>query len=245
MLLFFIIMIFNQIDSFGQFSSLKDSPMFKNNKHNIFRETLTNTYYEMSEMDSLYKTGKSPFQILSNIKKGDSIVWMIKFINEDDFTIKSQWLNKKFPLKDFVDIHNIQIKTSELTGKFLIIYCWSVSCGPCIKELPYLNALKDSLNKDNYILLGVTFDNSVSIRNFFKSNQLNTYLNDENPSFAFRIIPNQKEFLNNVLGVKSYPTTFIVDKKGFIKQIIEGVNLDEQKKPKIYSEIMETLKRIE
>lgn len=172
MLLFFIIMIFNQIDSFGQFSSLKDSPMFKNNKHNIFRETLTNTYYEMSEMDSLYKTGKSPFQILKYIKKGDSIVWMIKFINEDDFTIKSQWLNKKFPLKDFVDIHNIQIKTSELTGKFLII-------------------------------------------------------------------------LNNVLGVKSYPTTFIVDKKGFIKQIIEGVNLDEQKKPKIYSEIMETLKRIE
>lgn len=67
MLLFFIIMIFNQIDSFGQFSSLKDSPMFKNNKHNIFRETLTNTYYEMSEMDSLYKTGKSPFQILKYI----------------------------------------------------------------------------------------------------------------------------------------------------------------------------------
>lgn len=58
----------------------------------------------MSEMDSLYKTGKSPFQILKYIKKGDSIVWMIKFINEDDFTIKSQWLNKKFPNSVFITI---------------------------------------------------------------------------------------------------------------------------------------------
>jgi peroxiredoxin len=50
--------------------------------------------------------------------------------------------------------------------------------------------------------------------------------------------------LNNILGIKSYPTTFIVDQKGIIKQMIEGLDLDAQKNPKVYSEIMDALKQL-
>jgi len=235
----------NQIDSFSQYSSLKDFPMIKNDKQNIFRDSVTNNLYNISFMDSLYKAGNSPFQMLSSVAKGDSMIWLIKFINKEELSIKSQWLNKKFPLIDFIDLNNNKISTNELTGKILIINCWNITCGPCIKELPYLNALKDSLHKKNFVFLGITDNDSASIRKFFKSDKLKKFLNNQNPSFNFRIIPNQKVLLNNVLGLKGYPTTFIVDKNGLIIHIIEGVNLDDQKNPKIYSEIMEILIRLE
>jgi thiol-disulfide isomerase/thioredoxin len=239
---------FCQIDSFGQYSSLKESPMFKNGKQNVFKDSITNILYNISFMDSLYKSGKSPFQVFNNIEKGDTVIWLIKFFNEEEFkrisSIKAQWLNKEFPLKDFTDIQNIQIKSNDLHGKILIINCWSITCGPCIKEMPYLNNLKDSLNSDKYIFLGITFDDAASITNFFKSDKLKKYLNNQNPSFNFRIIPNQETLLNNILGIKSYPTTFIVDQKGIIKQMIEGLDLDAQKNPKVYSEIMDALKQL-
>lgn len=239
---------FCQIDSFGQYSSLKESPMFKNGKQNVFRDSVTNILYNISFMDSLYKIGKTPFQVISSDEKGDSIIWLIKFLNEEELkrisSIKSQWLNKEFPLKDFTDIQNIKIKSNDLYGKILIINCWSITCGPCIKEMPYLNKLKDSLNSDKYVFLGITFDDTESITKFFNSDKLKVFLNTQHPTFNFRIIPNQKTLLNNILGVKNYPTTFIVDQKGIIKQMIEELHLDAQKNPKVYSEIMDALKQL-
>jgi len=236
------VITFCQIDSFAQYSSLNDAPMFKNNKCNVFRDTVNNVLYNISVMDSMYKRGNTPFQVISNVEKGDSVIWLIKFIPKDFYSIKSQWLNNEFPLKDFTDIQNNQIKTNELHGKILIINCWSITCGPCIKEMPYLNDLKNDLKSDKYVFLGITFDDTESITKFFKSDKLKNYLNNQNPTFNFRIIPNQKTLLNNILGVHSYPTTFIVDQKGIIRHMIEGVNLDDQKNPKIYSEIMEAIK---
>jgi len=236
------VITFCQIDSFAQYPSLNDAPMFKNNKCNVFRDTVNNVLYNISVMDSMYKRGNTPFQVISNVEKGDSVIWLIKFIPKDFYSIKSQWLNNEFPLKDFTDIQNNQIKTNELHGKILIINCWSITCGPCIKEMPYLNDLKNDLKSDKYVFLGITFDDTESITKFFKSDKLKNYLNNQNPTFNFRIIPNQKTLLNNILGVHSYPTTFIVDQKGIIRHMIEGVNLDDQKNPKIYSEIMEAIK---
>lgn len=239
-----VVITFCQINSFAQYSSLKDAPMFKNNKCNIFRDSVNNVRYNISVMDSLYKTGNAPFQVISNVEDGDSVIWLIKFIPKDFGSIKSQWLNKEFPLKDFTDIQNNIVKANELRGKILIINCWSITCGPCIKEMPYLNDLKNDLKSNKYVCLGITFDDTESITIFFKSDKLKKYLNNQNPSFNFRIIPNQKILLNNILGVKSYPTTFIVDQKGIIKQMIEGLHLDDQKNPKIYSEIMDAIKLI-
>ena len=236
--------IFCQIDSFAQYPSLNDNPMFKNKKYNVFRDTVTKKVYNMSVMDSLYKSGKSPFMVFDNIEKGDTAIWLMKFVPEDFGSIKSQWLNKEFPLKDFTDIQDNKIKKDSFRGKVLIINCWSISCAPCIKEMPYLNKLKDRLNSDKYVFLGITFDDTESITKFFNSDRLKEFLSTQHPTFNFRIIPNQKTLLNNILGVQSYPTTFIVDQKGIIKQMIEGVHLDAQKNPKIYSEIMDAIKQL-
>ena len=235
---------FFQINSFGQYASLKGSPLFKNEKQNIFRDSATNILYNISYMDSLYQMGIAPFQVISNIEKEDSIIWLIKFIDKEEYSIKSKWVNNKFPLKEFTDINNNQIKLNELIGKILIINCWSISCGPCIKEMPYLNALTDSLPSNKYAFLGITFDDNASINNFFKSDKLKKYLNTQSPSFNFKIIPNQEVLLSNILGIKSYPTTFIVDQNGIIKEIIEGLYLDDNKNPKVFSHIMEILKNI-
>lgn len=221
------IITFFYIDSSGQHSSLKDYPMFKNEKQNVFKDSVTNTIYNISVMDSMFKTGKNPFQVISDVKKGDTVIWLIKFLNEEDLrkqSIKSKWIDKEFPLEDFTDIKNNQIKTNDLKGKILIINCWSITCGPCIIEIPYLNTLTDNFNSDKYVFLGITFDDTESIKNFFTSDKLKKILNTQDPKFNFRIIPSQKVLLDSVLGVNGYPTTFIVDQKGIIKQYNTTLN---------------------
>lgn len=241
LLMFFTI---SQFDSFGQYASLRDAPYFKNYKYVIFKDSATNVRYDISVIDSLYKIGKASFQLIDDVKKGDSIIWTVKFITEENNSFKALWLNKEFPLKDFVDLNNRPLKKNDLKGKILIINCWSISCGPCVKEMPYLNTLRDSLNTDKYAFLGITFDNEESIKRFFKSEKLKKYLNTQNPSFNFTIIPNQNVLLSNILGLKSYPTTFIVNQQGIIKEIIEGLKLDEHQNPKVYSEVIDILSRM-
>lgn len=241
--LFLIISTCLVLESYSQYASLNDAPMFRNNKQNFFVDTVTSATYSMEVIDSLYKTGKSPFQILGKIDKGDSLIWKISFLKEMP-SIRPMWINKKFPLPDLVDMQGNKLKDSDIKGKTMIINCWSISCGPCLTEIPYLNKLIDSLGKTKFLFIGLTFDHRDGIEKLFKSEKVKEYLKTSQISFNFTIIPEQEHLLNNVLRVINYPTTFIVDSSGVIREIIEGVFLDEQRKPKIYSEVTEAIEKL-
>ncbi|WP_158826173.1 TlpA family protein disulfide reductase [Mucilaginibacter lacusdianchii] len=177
------------------------------------------------------------FQIYNREVRADSIYWKIRVIDTLP-TIRAKWIGKQFPMANFTDMKGNKLSITDLQGKVLIINCWSVTCGPCVSEIPQLNRVADESAKRGILCLALTYDKDQEITRFFKAEKLKEYIKMSRPEFKFRIIANQKPFLDHSLQVINYPTTFIVDRNGVIREVLEGVNLDEAGKLKSYNEIM-------
>lgn len=232
------------ISGFGQYKSLIESPLYIKGKRNFYQDTVSKLIMPIEHLDSLYKEKRNrPFHVFGQVTKSDSVIWEVAFFDAESVRndYRAKWINQTFPLKNFKAIDGRLIEKKELEGRNLIINCWSITCGPCIKEIPQLNLLVDSLKKNDFSFLALTFDKSVPINSFLKSGRLKDFLNIANPEFKFDIIPDQEVLLTNILNVHSYPTTFIVDKNGKIRDILEGVNLDKEGQVKTYAEIIQAI----
>ncbi len=227
----------------AQYKSLTESPMFKNDKVNVFLDSVSRQVFTMHVMDSLYKTAKVKIQIYSKELRADSIYWKIMMIDTVP-TIRSKWIGKQFPEANFTDMKGRKVSIADLHGKILIINCWSITCPPCILEIPQLNQIAEESTKDGIVCLALTFDKAEDIHKFFKSEKLKDYTKMSRPEFKFNIVSDQKLLLDKSLEVISYPTTFIVVRDGLIKEVFEGINLDETRKPKSYTEIMAVVSKL-
>ena len=47
------------------------------------------------------------------------------------------------------------LNSSELRGKKVLINFWSITCEACLKDIPTLNRLHDSLKDQNFMVIGV------------------------------------------------------------------------------------------
>lgn len=96
-------------------------------------------------------------------------------------------------------------------GKKLFINIWGSWCGPCLAELPHLQALYDELNADTTIeFYFVSEEPEATVRAFVAANEytLPFYVCDRDKPTEF----------NN----RAYPTTYIVNSSGQIVYRMEG-----------------------
>lgn len=107
---------------------------------------------------------------------------------------------------DFIvtDLKGNTIKLSELKGKVVVLNFWFTKCGPCVQEMPSLNKLVDEFKDKDVVFLAITFNKKDIVEQFLK----------EKP-FAYTIVPNANDVIT-MYGVKSYPTSIVINKKGEI-----------------------------
>jgi tetratricopeptide (TPR) repeat protein len=111
-------------------------------------------------------------------------------------------------------INTKSISISDFKGKIIILNFWASWCGPCIKELPFIQELTKiyAQNNSDVILLTINLDHSYDhLEEFLKANKYN-----------FPVLLNKG--VNISFGVKSIPTTIIIDKKGIIRYKNIGFN---------------------
>lgn len=103
--------------------------------------------------------------------------------------------------------------------KVLIINFWAAWCGPCELEAPDLRDIyekhKDKL--DLYAVNATKFDNLRDAKLFVKEQK-----------FVFPVLTDAKGEVSDEYRIYAYPTSFIVDRDGVIRQRIEGVISREQ-----------------
>ncbi|MFQ5788362.1 MAG: TlpA disulfide reductase family protein [Thermodesulfobacteriota bacterium] len=130
----------------------------------------------------------------SSCEKGESIA--------EDKSDK-QFANN-FSLQSLDGAQNVEL--SEFKGKPVVINFWSSWCGPCRKEMPFLeNTWKEFKEKD-VILIGINvMDDEGLARNFIKAFDI-TYLNLYDPSGK----------VSSKYGVVALPATFFIDREGKI-----------------------------
>jgi thiol-disulfide isomerase/thioredoxin len=95
-------------------------------------------------------------------------------------------------------------------GKVLLIDFWATWCGPCIKEMPNVKQVYDKYHPKGFEIVGISLDQSRDrLDQYVKSN-----------SIAWPQYFDGKWWNNDVAvryGVKSIPTTILVDRSGKIR----------------------------
>ena len=66
--------------------------------------------------------------------------------------------NQPAPDFNFEDVNGKMVKLSDYRGKFVLLDVWNVYCGPCMKQVPYLQELEPELEKMNVVVIGVSCD---------------------------------------------------------------------------------------
>ena len=127
------------------------------------------------------------------------------------------------------DENGTPVKLSDFTGKKVVLYFYPKDNTPgCTAQACNLRDNYQQLKDEGYEVIGVSIDNENSHQRFIEKQQL-----------PFHVIADTDKTLNQAFGVwreksmygRKYMgtvrTTFIIDEKGMISDIVEKVNTKE------------------
>lgn len=117
-------------------------------------------------------------------------------------------LPQPFPiaLVDFTNLVGQSVNFEQYKGKVVVVNLWATWCPPCVRELPALNRLNQTLNAEHFALLPISIDaEAVAIvQPFLESlglGEFNSYFD-----------PQQQ--LRDVFPLDTIPATFILNEQG-------------------------------
>lgn len=110
-------------------------------------------------------------------------------------------------------------KLSDYEGKVVFLNFWATWCPPCKEEMPHIEQLYKDYNKNNddVVILGVASPNLG--REGSREHVVN-FLKDQ--GYTFPVVLDEDGALAYQYGINAFPTTFIIDKEGYVTQYIPG-----------------------
>lgn len=117
------------------------------------------------------------------------------------------------PSFDIRDVNDKTVNLSSFAGKKVFVNLWASWCPPCKAELPSIEKLYNSVNKDKAVFVMISLDdNYLAGKNFLTRN---------NPALPFYYPAGQLPALFNVEGI---PATFIFDETGKLIHRQDGMS---------------------
>ena len=112
------------------------------------------------------------------------------------------------------EVHNLD----SYIGKPLIINFWGTFCPPCRNEMPALQAEYEKWQGQGLELIGINLsEDRVSVQQFASS-----------VGAKFPILLDRNKRTEKRYGLKEYPTTYFIDAKGKIQDIVVGGPMSEE-----------------
>lgn len=123
-------------------------------------------------------------------------------------------LNKAAPHFSMVDVDGKTWDLAQLKGKVVVVNFWFIGCAPCQKEMPHLNKfVKKYQDKDVVFLAFEVNNNSASkIKHMTKD------------KFMYTQIPANRKDISVKYEIQTYPTSYVIDKKGIIRYGLAAYN---------------------
>jgi len=110
------------------------------------------------------------------------------------------------------------LSLAEHKGKVVLVDLWATWCGPCIKELPHLQALSEKFGAEDFLMLGIVLESgdTEEIRAFVAEKEVRypQVLGEDGT----------KESFGPFLG---YPTKYLIDRDGRVVKRYFGMVGDE------------------
>ena len=121
-------------------------------------------------------------------------------------------VGKPAPDFDTVDMEGKVWSLSKLKGKVVFVNFWATWCAPCREEMPAMQKLYEMMPKDKFEMLALfNNDKKPVAKNFVAKLGL-----------TMPILSDEYNFAGTKYGLTGLPETFIVDKKGVIREKFIG-----------------------
>jgi len=103
------------------------------------------------------------------------------------------------------DLSGGKINLNDYQGNWLVVNYWATWCGPCILEMPELQAFHDANVDNGAMVIGINSE-------YIGSQQLQAFLDNYSITYpVFKSAPTQKSELGLIPGI---PTTFLITPEG-------------------------------
>ncbi len=111
------------------------------------------------------------------------------------------------------DLHGQQISLSEYRGAVVFVNFWATWCGPCRVEMPAMETLYRTFNRNDFEILAISTDpQGTAVTKPFKSEL----------GLTFPILHDSDYRVGLAYGARSLPMTFLIDRRGIITHKIFG-----------------------
>jgi len=107
-----------------------------------------------------------------------------------------------------------KLKSKEMDGKVVVLNFWFTTCGPCKKEIPQLNELREKYKDKNVEFIAVSYEAEYKLSEFL-----------EQHPFTYDIVEDGKWIVDK-FEIKSYPSNIIIDQNGTIQFYKIGYKTD-------------------
>jgi len=129
------------------------------------------------------------------------------------------WYGKPAPDFMLTDIVGKEHKLSDYRGKNVLIVFWATWCGPCLIEIPHLIELRNTVSRDDLVILAISNETPSVVKKFVAEAKMNyTILLDPG------ILPAPYN------SIRAIPSSFYIGPDGKFKLVSTGlVSLEETK----------------
>lgn len=122
-----------------------------------------------------------------------------------------QVFDYEFTLKD---LQGKKLEMSALKGKVIFLNLWATWCGPCRVEMPSIQKLYESVDKENIAFVMLSLDQEG------QTDKIRQYVSEKEFSFP---VYQPASPLPKILRVKMIPATFIIGPDGKVKTKRSGM----------------------
>ncbi len=142
-------------------------------------------------------------------------------------------VGKKAPEFKADDLSGKSVSLSSFKGKPILLNFWATWCPYCKEERPYLNSLYKEYKGRDLVIIAVSVDKSgETVKRFLKRVPLDFIILHDNDNKA-----------SGLYGVYSLPTSFLIDRKGIIKNKFMGMrDWTEESSKKIIDALIKDVK---
>ncbi|MEB3299885.1 MAG: TlpA disulfide reductase family protein [Candidatus Sericytochromatia bacterium] len=108
-----------------------------------------------------------------------------------------------------------RVSLASLKGKVVLVNFWATWCPPCRHEIPDLIRLQDDLKGKGFTVLGISLDDDPqgAVPGFVKE-----FGAREKVRFNYPLLVGNEDVARGFGGIRGIPTTFLLDRKGVIRQ---------------------------
>lgn len=103
---------------------------------------------------------------------------------------------------------------ARLHGKLLVLNVWASWCGPCRREMPSLERLSNMLDRERFVVLGMSTDDDAMLASEFLAQQ----------GISFANVLDQGGSMSRRLGLQVYPETFVIAQDGTLLRRMAGLH---------------------